>query len=125
MGRKAIEVYQEVIKNNPKNDKAYLLLGTLYAQEGRFLKALDTLDHLKELYPGNPIAPYYKGRVFLDMKLYDKAETAYREALEMDPLFESALLDLAYVYEVTERPRKAEETYLQTPVLQPQQRRCP
>ncbi len=73
---------------------------------------MDTFDRLQRRYPDNPMALYYKARVYLDMKLYDQAETAYREVLVAEPSFENALLDLGYVYELTERNKAAEETYL-------------
>ncbi len=54
---------------------------------------------------------YYKARIFMDMKYYKQAEQIYRELLAEEPGFENGLLDLAYIYEVTDRPREAEKTY--------------
>jgi|WetSurMetagenome_2_1015567.scaffolds.fasta_scaffold16077_5 tetratricopeptide (TPR) repeat protein len=109
---KAINTYKQLLEKTPADGDVYLLLGTLYAQEGRYAEAMEIFDRLQHLYPDNPMALYYKARVFLDMKLYDQAETAYREVVMAEPSFENALLDLGYVYEVTERNKAAEETYL-------------
>ena len=49
---------------DPTNPDVYLLLGTLYAQEGRFAEAMETFDHLRRLFPDNPMALYYKGSGF-------------------------------------------------------------
>ena len=74
---KAVATYQHLLEMNPKNADVYLLLGTLYAQEGRFTEAMETFDQLQRLFPGNPMALYYKARILLDMKSYDRAEAAY------------------------------------------------
>ena len=46
------------------------------------------------------------------MKYYEQAEQIYRELLAAEPGFENGLLDLAYIFEVTDRPREAEKTYV-------------
>ena len=46
------------------------------------------------------------------MKAYWQAEATYKEVLELDDRFTDALLDLAYIYEVTNRLETAEEAYL-------------
>ena len=101
------------LKWSPSDEDAYLLLGTLYAQEKVTLdEAVQVFDQLKAIVPDNPLSLYYKARIFLDIEIYDQAEHLYRELLLAEPEFENGLLDLAYIYEVTDRPREAEKTYL-------------
>ena len=81
--KQAVATYLHLLEMNSKNADVYLLLGTLYAQDGRFTEAMETFDQLQRLFPGNPMALYYKARILLDMKSYDQSGSG----LSGDPCF--------------------------------------
>ncbi len=105
--------FNRAIELNPSATEAYLMLGALYAQQSHFNKAIETFDRLAGKVPENPMPLYYKARIFLDMKYYDQAEQILKQLLAKEPGFEDGMLDLAYIYEVTDHPREAERTYLE------------
>lgn len=109
--KEAINIFERAFSLNPYDPDVCLLLGTIYAQMGIYDKAVDKLNLLTEILPDNPLAYYYKARVFLEMKLYDQAEQMYIKALQLDPYLTDALLDLSYLYEITDQHDKAIDTY--------------
>ena len=64
---KGIEILNNVIKDNPGLEKAYLNLGIAYAKNGELEKAINTFKYVLEINTGNPEA-----RFFLDQLMLSK-----------------------------------------------------
>jgi outer membrane protein assembly factor BamD len=70
---KAIEVFEQVVKNAPfgeYGDKALFQLGIAYKRSGNFPKAVETFERFVENYPDSPLAPdakFQMGEVSLQM----------------------------------------------------------
>ena len=91
--------YKEVIRIAPKNQEAYLFLGTLYAKRGDYEQGRKVFEQLIALDPQSFLGYYYAGRTMLAAGNYSAAERYYNKALDLNPQSELALLDLAALRE--------------------------
>src|SRR6266436_6372037 len=107
----AEQQYLEVMKLEPKNQEAYLFLGTIYAQRGEYTKAEDVFKKLISLDATSFLGYYYAGRVMVAAKNYPAADHYYDKALELNSQSELALLDLAVLRELESRPKDASVLY--------------
>ncbi|MBW2332861.1 MAG: tetratricopeptide repeat protein [Deltaproteobacteria bacterium] len=64
--------------------------------------ALNELSILIKNEPELMMAHYYKGRINLELKAYNKAKEAFNKALEINPGFLPALFDLATLFNKTD-----------------------
>jgi len=60
------------------------------------------------------------GLIYVDQSQFDSAETAYRAALELEPTFTQAAVNLADLYRIQERDADGEKTLRQALTLDPQ-----
>lgn len=107
----SIEQYEKALGFDPKNRRIRLLLTTILIKKDLFTDALRHLEVLTKQNPELIIAHYYRGRISLEMGRYQEAEKALAKALELNNSLEPALFDLGTLYQVTDRPAKAVETY--------------
>jgi len=107
----AVEQYEKALALDPENQRIRLLIATILTKKGLFPEALLHLNRLIEQNPGLIIAHYYKGRIYLELNRYNKAEDAFLEALRLNKRLEPALFDLATLYQMMERPADAIEIY--------------
>jgi tetratricopeptide (TPR) repeat protein len=107
----SLKEYEEILKARPQNQRARLILSTILIRKQRFKEALPQLDILISQNPDLVIAYYYRGRIYLELKEYDKAEEAYKDALDRNESLEPALFDLGTLYQMSDRPLKAVEIY--------------
>jgi len=57
------------------------------------------------------MAHYYMAKIYTEMKLYAEAESWLRKTLQIKPSFESALIDLALLYEAQEKNTEVIDIY--------------
>ena len=107
----AVEQYEKIIAVQPENERVRLLLATILIRKRRFSEALRHLDILLERNPALTIAHYYRGRINLERRRYDEAESAYLAALRLDRTLEPALFDLGTLYQISGRSVDAVEAY--------------
>ncbi|MCK5651008.1 MAG: tetratricopeptide repeat protein, partial [Gemmatimonadetes bacterium] len=82
---KAVEIYLDVIRENPANIKARNNLGVLYDEMGSHELALEQLEAARELDPENQEILTNLGAALGAMGQYDEAEREIRHALRLDP----------------------------------------
>lgn len=73
--------FQEIIKKNPDDSKAYFLMSNLYKEYGIYDKAAELSLKLKKMEPENPYVYYFLGDIYKDWgkttlarKMYDRGE---------------------------------------------------
>ncbi|WP_445621615.1 O-linked N-acetylglucosamine transferase, SPINDLY family protein [Kushneria sp. Sum13] len=66
----------------------------IYTKRRRYQLALDTVSTLLEREPDNPFVQNEIGNLYKDLGHFDKAETAYRKALSLQPDFDTAFSNL-------------------------------
>jgi len=88
--RSAVKLYQDYLKNFPKdpgNDRVLYQLARAYEQGGELETALKTLDRLVKSYPNTRYrdeAQFRRGEMLFATREYEKAEAAYETALRGD-----------------------------------------
>ncbi len=105
----AAKLYEEMVLADPNNDEAYLLMGHCYLLSGEYEKAESAFHNAAHINPENTleIAPFYEnmilqngsddasyahlGYAYLILGDYQKAEEAFKNALNINPANEKAL----------------------------------
>ena len=90
--------------NDPGN---LYLLGLLRYRQDKLDDALDALSRSAALNSTNASTQNYLGCVLADKGLRDKAETAFRKALDLEPGYADAHFNLALVYAAEKPPSLA------------------
>jgi serine/threonine protein kinase len=77
---KAAQAYQEIIESYPKNSSAYLNLGVVYAEQGRYDKSAELTRQELQLNADN-VAPYDNlANTYLALQRFDEARQTLQEA---------------------------------------------
>ncbi len=107
--RDAVLEAQEILKRDPKNLDARKLLGRIYlrslgdtqsgAQSQEMLRlALEQLEEIVRLEPQDVENHLLLGRLYVLSRETDKAESAFRAAINLAPSSEEGIINLAYLY---------------------------
>ena len=94
--------YELALKNasklNPKNIDIYKSLGVLYLRQNKLKEAESIFSIVCGLAPGDPIAHFYLGIVYDELKNKALSEKEVKKALELNPDYAEALNFLGYGY---------------------------
>ena len=71
--KKGIEDFNEVIKLNKNNEKAYLIRGIAKAKLGKYEESIEDFNEAIKLNKNNEDAYFYRGVVKADLKLYKES----------------------------------------------------
>jgi len=91
----AVWKYQQAIRENPKDSRAHVNLGRLYAREGQVERAERHWRHAIELNPNDARAYNLLGGAHMRRQEYDEAIACYQRALEADPRYANAHWNMA------------------------------
>ena len=80
----AKKAYKFILKNDPKQKNAYLLLADIYREEGDIAKAQELLEQMKERFSDDVISYQYLARIYEKQKDISKAESILKQAYELD-----------------------------------------
>lgn len=96
----ARNTYQKLLQADPNNVLAYYNLGYLHLTEYlNFDTAALYFDSVLTVQPDYVEAMYNKGLAYEEMELYGEAETAYRNALSINPQYDPAAKGLSRILE--------------------------
>tara|TARA_B100000949_G_scaffold202641_1_gene191243 strand:+ start:21170 stop:22321 length:1152 start_codon:yes stop_codon:yes gene_type:complete len=95
---KAIAQYRAVLDNNPEFDLARFELGKLLLKTKNNGPALEMFQFLTSSKQGNPEYFYYLGRTYESFKEKDKANKAFKTAVEKDSTHLRSLYSLGKYY---------------------------
>ncbi|MBU0547132.1 MAG: tetratricopeptide repeat protein, partial [Candidatus Omnitrophica bacterium] len=90
--------FKKALEFNPRNNMAYLGLGRLYTDQGRFSEAEQSYKKALELNIKNDKAYAGLGRLYTDQGRFSEAEQSYKKALELNTEIDRAYGGLAIVY---------------------------
>lgn len=93
----AVNEFSKAIELDPESAHAYDNLATVFAEKGRFIDALESYVKAVRLEPQNPNTHHYLAS-FLSSRGFDASVQLYKHAIEMDPDFTDAHVNLALTY---------------------------
>jgi tetratricopeptide (TPR) repeat protein len=116
---RAQNLYQYIVKKQPKNVKALVGLSATYAYEADFQTALQYVDQALKINPKYRDAYIMKGSIFLAQNNRKFAISSYETAIQQDPEFELAYLRLGQLYTEDEKYEIAIEKFRSASELNP------
>ena len=96
--KKEEEKLQKATVTNPKDDKAYLLLGSYYLDSARFQEAEETFKKAIMVDPGNDSAYFGLGRCYAETARFKEAEEQFQKAVALNPQNYKAYTELGLYY---------------------------
>lgn len=114
-----IEAYQDLIAANPDDAEAYVGLGIVYVDGGRFSEAVDQLNKALAIDPSLDLAYDFLGIALFQMGNTDGAIEQFQKGLEVKPDSQVLLIDLGAVYAQTGKQDEATQLWQQAYDLYP------
>ncbi|MCK4547475.1 MAG: tetratricopeptide repeat protein [Candidatus Eisenbacteria sp.] len=109
---RAIDTFRQVLRIDPNDAKTYLSMGSAYLAKGLYDQAMESYGRATALEPSlNATVHNDLGVYFIIRNELHRAEEELATALEVDPGYGLAGLNLAYVYRSTGRSALAVEWY--------------
>jgi protein O-GlcNAc transferase len=93
----AVAILREVLREEPQNGEAHLLLGSALALVSERSEALKELQRAVELRPSSAIAHFTLGTVHARFGDSNAARLSFTKALQLDPQFAEAHVSLAMI----------------------------
>lgn len=90
-------LFEQALKNNPKNSEAHTFLGILDDHAGDFENAEKHFSAAVKLMPKSASARNNHGAILLRLKRTAEAKNAFEESLKIDPNQANALVNLAQI----------------------------
>jgi tetratricopeptide (TPR) repeat protein len=78
-----VTYFEQIVREDPKNRKAYYNLGVGYTKLQKFGNALSAFSSAIEIIPNDAISIQYRGRVYYMMGNYEKALEDYNRVLDL------------------------------------------
>ena len=97
-----------ILKFDEKNAAAYNRLGILYAKSKKFDEAVECFEIAQSL-DNNPASIHNAGLIYLETGAYEKAEMAFKQAIELEGDVPARFMALAKTEEKLGSPKKAIE----------------
>ncbi len=117
--REAIEIYTEILEENPRSAEALNWRGMAYDDLGKLDQALADLNKAIQLSPNYADAYNNRGEVHRKKKMYPQAKADYRKAMTLDKKFAEPHFNMALVLEQEKNNRGAAQELSQYLALKP------
>jgi tetratricopeptide (TPR) repeat protein len=99
MEKKAQEIYQRVVKSDPKNIEAHIFLAKTYAAKEQFKAAIKILKQCQKRVEPDPIFPYYMGKIEVARGNRKQARRYFHQTLKIDSSYSQAAIALGLLHE--------------------------
>lgn len=107
----AIELYEQVLKANPKHSPSLHFLGLAQAQLGQAERAIGYLNKALSFDPNNAVIYNNLANVYKQLAQLKEAALTYQKALSLDPNYAQAHHNLANVYAMQDLYQQALSHY--------------
>lgn len=97
--KEAEVLYKKVLKKQPSNVDALLMLGSIYSQIEDYELSLRYVNKALQINPSNPYIYYNLGNTHRKKGDIDEAIKCYQQAIKLKPDFADAHYNLAIVYQ--------------------------
>ena len=111
MHQEAIVCYDEALKINPKDEKAWVNKGAALAALGMHQEAIVCFDEALKINPKHEVAWNNKGYTFYNLGRYQEAIVCYDEALKINPMYAKTWINKGNALEKLGMYQEAIETY--------------
>ena len=91
--------YLQALALDPTLEEAYLNLGVLWSEAGRFSELVRLSDAGLEHCPGSALLHFNRGVALDHLELLDEAAASYERSLELDPTLADAHFNLAQLHQ--------------------------
>jgi len=119
--KKAIDIYDQEIKDNPKNATAWFLKAGLISNLNGSEEAISAYDKVIELNGSKKIdALIIKGNILLNLGRYDESLDAIDKAIQSDPDNPSVWYERATYYNVLGKYNESLDAYEMITTLEPE-----
>ncbi len=108
---RAETAYRRLIAQNPDDTKSYYLLVLSYIRQERFEDARALLKTVRKRDSKSALPVYYESRIARAQGNIRRATRLLKKAIQKEPGFEAAYLDLATLYEAQGKPKAAQDLY--------------
>ncbi len=92
--KKAEQLYQEVIKNNPNNSDALHLFGLVAHQNGNNGAAIEYMKKALKISPSNEVFYLNLGNVYSGIEMLNRAIECFKKAISINPDYADAYYNL-------------------------------
>jgi len=96
----AERAYQEALARRPEFTEAYLNLGAMWCEAGRFDEAVELYEHALALCPPSALVYYNRAVALEDQRRPHEAVASYERALELDPALADAHYNIGRLQEM-------------------------
>jgi tetratricopeptide (TPR) repeat protein len=103
----AVEIYQSILKLDPRHAPAAINLGTIFYNQRQFARSEQLYRQAAESDPNYALAFFDLGNVLDELQRLSEAIEAYRTAIHLAPGYADAHYNLALAYERQNERRKA------------------
>jgi tetratricopeptide (TPR) repeat protein len=107
--RAAAEAYGEAVRIEPDSAMAWNMLAQSHRAAGDSQRAIVVLERAMLAVRDVPRTPFLLGESYSDLRRFDEAAAAYRQALAMNPKFAPAWFSLSRAYSSLGRGEDARE----------------
>ena len=97
--QRAIQLYNEILKSDPRYAAAYINLGTIYFHMRQYAHAEEMYRRATESDPEYVLAFFDLGNVLDELERPDESIQAYQQATVLSPRYADAHYNLALAYE--------------------------
>jgi hypothetical protein len=112
-------LYKKILRKEPNNVDALLMLGSIYSHLGDFSVALKYINKALQLNPSNPFIYYNLANTYRRQGQLSEAIRYYQEALRLNPNFADAYYNLGIVFQDQEQYETAMVHYEKAIQLEP------
>jgi tetratricopeptide (TPR) repeat protein len=117
--RRAVRVYKEILRREPKSVPVFLNLGGLYYRRGMFETAIPYYEKVIRANPKHYQGHYWLAMCFWKLERYHAAINTLEEVIQFLPTFRDALNLMGECYERIGEAAKAEHCYLKAISVDP------
>jgi tetratricopeptide (TPR) repeat protein len=115
----AMRFFKLMVNRFPLSKECWQFYALALAWNKRYDEALDANECVLSIDPDTPDAYFNQGKIYYDNHDFPNAINSLLHAYDLDKTDNSALLSIAYCYELMEQPDKATEYYNRVKLLYP------
>ena len=110
----AENLYEEILRKNPKDINAYNNLGILFNQLGEYKKSINCYEKIIQIQPNNAAAHNNLGFVLNQLEKHQKAMNCFEKAIQIEPNYADAFYNLGNIHKQLRNYQKAINYYKKT-----------